>query len=241
MRSPLGRLRGLVPVGLGSLPTSGPVLAAVGAVVVAGFVVAGVMLLARGDDNSPSLGADRTRTSLPLESPTPGVPSTGIPEVDAVIDAVARGDARALAEAAVVQDISCADLPASLCPGTPSPGETARVFSSAICDDNPIQEDSVLPALAQFLDRVDGNGVHAAWLAEPGPDGPTSSVPAGSVRVMWQSGSSLLISRDGKIWYAWYGCGPATEEFSKVPPGADFLIKPQQPPSPTPQGSQPTP
>ena len=237
MRSPLGRLRHLVLVGMGGLPKSGPVLAAVGAVVVVAGVIGGLVLLASGGEEDAPASPEGTRTSVPAESPTPRSRSTGIPEIDAVIDAVARGDVTALASAAKIQEIPCSALPASLCPGPTVPGATARILPSAICDDNPIPEGSVRSGLAQFLARVDATAVYAAWFAQPGPDGPPASVPAESVRVMWQSGSSLVISRDGEIWYVWHGCGPASEEFAKIPAEADFLVGPEPVPSPTPGGS----
>lgn len=192
-------------------------------------LIAGVLLAILagagcGDDDD----SNTTPNSEPSMTPGNGDGErTGIAEIDALIDAVAQGDARALADSAVVQDIACSDLPTSLCPG-PSAGATARVLPGGVCDDNPVPEDALLDGFAaNFLDHVEGAGVHAAWEALAPDDGPPNSVPVGSVRLMWESGSSLVVSRDGEIWYVWYGCGSPSEAFDQIREDAEFLIEPR--------------
>ncbi len=73
MRSPLGRLRHVVLVGMGSLPKSGPVLAAVGAaVVVAGVFGLLVLLAGGGEEDEPPASAALT-TPSPASTPAASV------------------------------------------------------------------------------------------------------------------------------------------------------------------------
>ncbi len=81
MRSPLGRLRGLLPAGLGSLAKSAPLLAAVGAVAAGGTVVAVVSLTGAEGQNtlvSADVAATATPTAEPTATPTPGGDDDGL-------------------------------------------------------------------------------------------------------------------------------------------------------------------
>jgi hypothetical protein len=150
-----------------------------------------------------------------------------LPRVDELIAIVAAGDSDALANRAHPQDVLCSRLPGNMCADSGSePEDLVSVLPGAICDDNPFLAADVDRFASSFLERVASSEVYAAWDALPSSDGPTNSVPEGSVRVLWDSGASLIVSDDGDIWYTHFGCGAVNEVIGFLPENTEYRIRP---------------
>ena len=183
-------------------------------------------LTACGDDDQ-----DPTPTPSPAvaATPTPEIAElTGIAAVDAVIRIVAAEDADALISRAYLQDVTCSALPGNMCADAGGDRDSlVRVLPGAICDDNPVPEGDLDLFASHFLGAIaEGPDVNAAWRAEPLADGPPQSVPEGAVRVLWNSGASLVVSEDGEVWYVHYGCGSVEEVLGFEPTERRYLIEP---------------
>lgn len=190
-----------------------------------------MMAVACGDDEPETLATAtkpaETTTTPPDGTTTQSPRSTGISGVDDVIAAVASGDVDELAGRAHPQDVICSSLPGNMCTESGAgPQGMVSVLPGAICDDNPVLASNLDTFASRFIEKSGEAAVYAAWHAQPGTDGPSSSVPDGSVRVLWESGASLVISEAGEVRYAWYGCGPASEVVESAPDDREYLIEP---------------
>jgi hypothetical protein len=158
---------------------------------------------------------------------------TGVPEIDAILEAWENGDIDTLVALALLQEQECVDVVEGLggppeCPEGVDEGTTLDVFPAAACEGYWATPES-LPALFQsFVDGFDGEPyfLYAAWRADA-----TEHTPAGW-RVLFARtlegydpfAPQLVLNEDGEISTYWGGCNPATIQ---VPTDADFVLEPK--------------
>jgi hypothetical protein len=150
------------------------------------------------------------------EAPAPGR-RTGVDVIDRVLDAIAAGDAAALAPLVDYHEVGCVAQPAGIgSPPTCDPGEAAgtpvSVITGASCEGYPIRQRDIGETLASLASA--GGTLYAAWDLGPIPEHQLGA--NGSVEV--------VLSRPGQggrglagvaLWFSdrgfnsiWYGCGP---------------------------------
>lgn len=216
-------------------------------------ILALVAFACSDDDANPS--EPTTPTNPPVETPTSEPPTetptaepeegeapeglyghgkrTGIPEIDAVLDAWEPGDIDALSALALLQEMECVTEVQGLggppeCPPGVDDGTTVQVMGAAACEGFWVYEDGLGQLFQTFVDGFDGAPyyLYAAWRADA-----DQHLPAG-FRIQFARSVAdgdifspqVVLDEAGRIYYYLGGCSPAAPQ---VPVGADFVLEPK--------------
>jgi hypothetical protein len=204
------------------------------------------------DDSDPSVTpppGDPTHTPVPEDptaTPTPEPEEgeapeglyghgkrTGVPEIDAILEAWENGDIDALVALALLQEQECVTVLEGLggppeCPDGVPPGTVVEVFQAAACEGYWVYPDGIADVLAGFIEGFEGDPyfLYAAWRSEG-----TEHEPAGyrllfarTVTEFDTFSPQVFLDEDGKIFLYASGCNPAPVQ---VPIGADFIVEPR--------------
>ncbi len=215
-----------------------------------------LLALACGDDDSeptPTPPTDaETPTGEPTEEPTDTPTSTptsgpeegdapdglyghgkrtGVPAIDAILEAWEKGDIEALAALALLQDRECTTDVNGLggppqCPDGVADGSTVQVFQAARCEGYWAFEEGVPTLFQSFVEGADGEEYYlfAAWHDDGDEFMPAGyRISFGRTIAQYDLFSPLVVlNEDGRIAAYYGGCGPAT-----APEGADFVLEPK--------------
>ncbi len=193
--------------------------------------------------NSPSPGSSSTPVlGTPTATLEPG--HTGIPEVDAVIDAVLSADPARIEALLKLEQVPCAADPYARPPIVPRcdsaepPGTPHLAFAIPSCGDGGWVEGQY-PWIDSLLMRKPA--VYAVYQQQPKPANPPDGFPAGRYVIIWKystldsaTGAALDVT-DGRIVTESGPCGRFPGQLVKAVPLASFILPPAGGlPTPTP-------
>ncbi len=176
-----------------------------------------------GDDGGPS----PTATLVPTE--TPAADRTGIPEVDAVLEAVLSHDPEAVRPLIGFETVACigptpGSLGALFCAEGETPGTGVEALRAAQCEGHYIRADGMNQALQSMTDatvelyavaRTD-DGHRAVFSRLVGPDRETAA------------GYAVLIE-EGRVTFVDFGCGETADDLVERVPPENFILPPSTP------------
>lgn len=172
--------------------------------------------------DSTSVGLSAPFESLP-EFETPRHPPgtlTGLPAVDAVIEAALAADGAALAELAVFHEVECkrgvGDTGDFFCPDGVETGTVVEVFSFVGCHGNPMTREETVTAIDRWA--RDELGLYAVY-----------EQVTGIAILMTADGAAFTLSlnSDRMLEYVSFGCGLTPPELA-VTDVTDFILAPPE-------------